>query len=91
MGMRARNSGVQDIFIGGVPVRSRQYSDDQLYELNVALESLCQRHNFIYIDNSEITLRHLSDGVHLNTAGTKILANNYLEAIRVHYGGWFEW
>ena len=89
IGIRAKNSGAKDIFIGSVPTRSRQYTNEQLHELNSALQSLCCKNKFVFIDNSEITLRHLSDGVHMNREGTKILANNYLEAIRVHYGGWY--
>ena len=63
-------------------MRSRQFGNEQLHQLNDDLKSLCQRHNFEYIDNSKITLRHLYDGVHLNTQGTTILADNYLEALR---------
>ena len=88
IGRVAKKLGVSDIFIGGVPVRSRQYSDEKLHELNSALRSLCQQQSFVFIDNTELTVRHLSDGVHLNKEGTSILANNYLDALRVHYGGW---
>ena len=35
--------------------------------------------NFVYIDNSNINyVDHLGDEVHLNSDGSKILANNYL-------------
>ena len=88
IGIRAKKLGINDIFIGGVPVRRRQYSHELLHKLNSSLRTLCEQHDFIYIDNSGITERHLFDGVHLNPDGTKILANNYLDAIRVHYGGW---
>ena len=88
IGLTAQKFGVRDIFIGSVPVRRRQFRNEQLHKLNAAIQSLCQQHRFIYIDNNEITVNHLFDGVHLNTEGTKILANNYLDAIHVHYGGW---
>ena len=88
IGLRAQKSGVRDIFVGSVPVRRRQFRNELLNKLNTAIQSLCHQHKFIYIDNNEISVNHLFDGVHLNTEGTKILANNYLDAIRMHYGGW---
>ena len=86
IGIRAKTSGTNDIFIGSVPARSRQYDDEQLNELNYALRTLCRRHEFVFIDNKDITVRHLLDGVHLNKEGTSILANNYLDALRDYYG-----
>ena len=88
IGIRAKSAGTNDIFIGGVPVRSLQYDNEQLSQLNFAIRSLCRRHEFVFIDNKDITMGHLSDGVHLNIKGTRILANNYLDALRNYYGGW---
>ena len=85
IGIVAKKMGAKDIFIGGVPVRSRQYSNQKLNELNFALQSRCQEQNFIFIANTDLTVQHLSDGVHLNNMGTKILANNYLDALREYY------
>ena len=87
IGIRAKNMGIRDIFIGGVPIRRRQYSKEQLHELNSALRLLCLKNNFVFIDKNEITEYHLSDGVHPNHEGTKILANNYLDSMREYYGG----
>ena len=83
---KAKDSGVQDIFIGGIPIRSRQFTKKRWHELNNALQSLCNIHNFVYIDNSDIKLDHLYDGVHLKDEGTVILADNYLKALRLKYG-----
>jgi hypothetical protein len=88
IGTISKKMGASDIFIGGIPVRSRQYSSQKLQELNFVLRSLCQQQSFVFIDNTELAVQHLSDGVHLNKEGTSILANNYLDALRVYYGGW---
>ena len=83
---KAKISGVKDISIGGVTVRSKQFSQERLHVLNNALQSLCKFHNFIYIDNSDIKVHHLYDGVHLKDEGITILADNYLKALRLKYG-----
>ena len=81
--IKAKQSGVRDVLIGSVPVRSRQFSMKRWHELNNALFSLCQDNNFVYIDNGKIKVDHLHDGVHLTNEGTVILADNYLEALRL--------
>ena len=86
IGNVARKMGANDIFIGGVPLRSRQYTNEKLHELNSVIRSICQQQNFVFIDNTELSVQHLSDGVHLNKVGTGILANNYLDALRLYYG-----
>ena len=83
---KAKTSGVKDIFVGGVTVRSKQFTKERLQVLNTALQSLCKFHNFIFIDNSDIKVHHLYDGVHLNNEGISILADNYLKALRLKYG-----
>ena len=89
IGIKARNLGIQEIFIGGVPTRRDQFRHEDLHELNHAISTLCRQHGFVFIDNREIGMGHLYDGVHLNTAGTTILASNYLEALRVKYRGYY--
>ena len=83
---KAKTSGVKDIFIGGVTVRSKQFTQERLHVLNNALRSLCKFHNFTFIDNSDIEIHHLYDGVHLKDDGVTILADNYLNALRLKYG-----
>ena len=85
--IKAKNSGVSDVFIGSVPTRSKQFTKERLEVLNTGLQTLCQFYNFVYIDNSRITVDHLYDGVHLKREGTEILADNYLKALRRKYGG----
>ena len=87
IGIKARNSGAENVFIGSVPIRREQFNTEDLYELNHAIWTLCCQHGFVFVDNSKIGLSHLYDGVHLNNAGTTILASNYLEALRAKYRG----
>ena len=87
--IRAKTAGVRDIFVGGITVRNRQFVYEQLQNLNNILKSLCEQNNFVFIDNSAITTRHLYfDGVHLNNDGTRILADNYLQALQAKYRCW---
>ena len=73
------------MFIGGVITRKVFYMQKRCEELNKVLENLCKINNFIFIDNSNIHTGHLYDGVHLNDEGTSILANNYLDALKIEY------
>ncbi len=82
MGIQSKNAGAADVFIGGVTIRGRANLKPSWHELNKQLKSLCIQHNFNFIDNSDITPEHLYDGVHLNKDGTRMLADNYLDALR---------
>ena len=50
-------------------------------ELNRLLKEMCYDLGFIFIDNDNIMLEHLYDGVHLNHDGSDILAINFLHAL----------
>ena len=53
-------------------------------DANDLLKSIAKRNGWAFIDNKNITLDHLvSDGVHLNTIGVRLLANNIIQ----HIGG----
>lgn len=75
---------VQNILISGVTTRRAHFLQQRCNELNNILKGLCKSHNLIYIDNSAIKVEHLYDGVHLNDDGTKILADNYLNHLKLH-------
>ena len=79
---------MEKVFIGGVPVRRYQYTWGRCRDVNGKLKELCRRNDFVFIDNSNITHNeHLEfDGVHLNEAGDRILANNYLDSLRKELG-----
>ena len=76
-GQICKDKGIETVFIGGVPVRSYEYTWERCEQLNEELKDLCRHYNFVFIDNSEISHKeHLRfDGVHLNEAGDRVLAN----------------
>ena len=78
-GLICRERGADTVFIAGVTVRKWEYTWERCRLLNGKLKEMCRRNNFVFIDNSNINyVDHLSDKVHLNSEGSKILANNYL-------------
>ena len=85
-GQTCREHNVKTVFIGGVTVRQQQYTWERCKQLNVMLQDLCKKHQFIYVDNSNITVNELSDGTHLNEKGTIIMANNFLDTFNKEFG-----
>ena len=77
-GVICRNFGVQKVCVGGVTIRKQFYTRQRCRELNVHLAEMCKIHGFVFIDNSDIELEHLYDGVHLNEEGSNKLYENYL-------------
>ena len=86
-GLVCKEFGVQDILIGGVTTRNTNFLKKRCSDLNEILVNLCSSHGFTFIDNSSITPEeHMYDGQHLNSKGTSLLSNNYLEALYdVHF------
>jgi hypothetical protein len=53
-------------------------------KVNVHLKSLCSKNSIGYIDNNLITEKHLNgSGIHLNYNGTALLANNFINSIKL--------
>ena len=42
---------------------------------------MCKSHGFKFIDNRNISISHLYDGVHIGKPGSNILMENYLRAL----------
>ena len=85
-GETCKYHGVENVFISGVPIRSRRYVQKRVHELNGILQDMCVQKGFMYIDNSNINTTHLlDDGVHLSYDGTIVLANNYLNCLNSLY------
>ena len=74
-----KRHGVRDIYIGGVV--TRKGLQKRIFELNDILKEKCRLRGFNFIDNENIFIAHLYDGVHLNAHGSNILKNNYLSAL----------
>ena len=89
-GLICKERGAKTVFIAGVTDRRYDYVRERCEPLNAELKEMCRLNNFIFIDNSNILAsEHLYDRVHLNDAGTKILADNYLFHLRrAHQGTW---
>ena len=85
---KARSSGTKEVFIGGVPMRASLAFRDGCNQLNNRLAALSVAHGYIFIDNAELLGSHTYDGVHLDDTGTKILADNYLRALRIRLNGY---
>ena len=80
-GKICKERGASDVFIAGVTIRKYEYTWDRCKLLNWELRELCLINGFTFIDNSNISLSHLCDDVHLNDPGTTVLANNYLNSL----------
>ena len=81
-GLICRKQGADTVFIAGVTVRRHEYTWERCRLLNQELKELCKKNNFVFIDNTNINVDHLCDGVHLNEDGDSMLANNYLGHFR---------
>ena len=80
-GLACKQFSTQHVLIGGVTVRKSEFEKKRAAEINEALEGQCKLNNFNFINNSAIREEHLYDGIHLNKDGSKILADNYLQAL----------
>ena len=78
-GETCRRYGAKRIFIGGVT--SRKGLQRECFALNDEIKKKCARHGFTFIDNSNISVTHLTDGVHLSDCGSEILKRNFLDAL----------
>ena len=85
-GLKCRTYGVQNILIGSVTTRKGAFIKKNCEALNNILEGLCKKHKFGFINNDLIKEEHLYDGVHLNDEGSRILAENYLDALWIVNG-----
>ena len=72
--------GVNTVYVSSIPLRKGK--EQEVNDVNNFLRANTFMHDFILIDNSNITLSHIyRDNVHLNFNGTRIIANNFIRAI----------
>ena len=71
------------IFNSGI-TRQAKYSnsDVNVQQLNNILYDICEKNNFHFIDNSNITVDDLNSGLHLNKRGSAKLACNFRDCIK---------
>ena len=80
IGLQARNSGTQKIYISGLLTMTGTYMRNVIHRINLLLQDRCIKEGFIFIDNTDITVAHLSkDGLHPNFYGSIILKMNVLK------------
>ena len=80
IGRSATQVGTKKVFISSILVRSRNQYTYTITRVNNLLEKMCNEQGFIFLDNSDITNRHISrDGLHPNKYGCTILKMNILK------------
>ena len=74
------NNGVNDVYVAGLTARP-QY-EEKINQINKILKRNASLHNYEFIDNCDISVKHLRvDKLHLNHEGKILLANNFLKAL----------
>ena len=75
----ARNEEVREVFISGLMKRRGFQYSDIISQINLILRLWCMRENFYFIDNDNIQLDDLCDGLHLNHRGNAKFIKNLLQ------------
>ena len=79
IGRAAREQGATKIYISGILNRRGYPYREAVHRGNDLFCMACVAEDFVYLDQSEITLNHISqDGVHPNHYGSAILKFNIL-------------
>ena len=66
------------MFISSLICRQHGFYNKRVADVNSILQIICWENGLGFIDNSNIGVEKLADGLHLNYMGTKDLANNYI-------------
>ena len=80
-GIQARKDGVRIVLVSSLIVRRGKFWNRRVSNINSILNELCHQNNFIFINNQNINLSHLEDGLHLTDEGLSILKDNFLRAL----------
>ena len=84
-GFRGGKSHENEILVSSLVARGDRWNE-HVSQVNNILKARCHREGFPFIDNSNIDPAfHLNrSNLHLNSEGTRMLANNFLKALG-HY------
>ena len=85
LGKKCNENGVNTVLISSV-IKQRKgiRTQARINEINDLLKTKCSEMGFIFVDNSNVNMKHLSDdGLHLNYSGTCQLANNILRKVNM--------
>jgi hypothetical protein len=78
-GITCKNHGASKVIIASVLPRTDFHCQIKRVQVNKLLKDLCAIHNFIFMNNGNMSLSHVSyDGVHLNNSGSEQLLSNLL-------------
>ena len=74
-----------DVMVSGIVFRNdSQALNDKGKAVNLILKIECEAYNMLFIDQSNIQQQHLNGSkLHLNYKGTVMLANNFLNYIKI--------
>ena len=70
-----------EVIVSGIIVRNDPNNKKGI-DINKFLKLKCSENSFLYCDNSNISRNCLNgSGLHLNSKGTVLLANNFLDCL----------
>ena len=75
----ARTAGTKNIFISGLMKRKGLQYAEIINEVNLRLREKCLIEDFYFLDNDNINLSDLCDGLHLNQWGNRKFIKNLLQ------------
>ena len=80
--MKFSKANINEILVSS-EVPRRDSLNGKGRQVNNILQKLCVENNFVYVshDNIKPRLHYNYGGIHLNTAGNKILAENFIPAL----------
>ena len=82
IGRAAKQVGAKKIYVSGLLVRRGQHYRNAITAVNELLYMACIAENFIFMDQEDITLAHIStDGVHPNFYGSTLLKMKLLSVL----------
>ena len=77
------DQGAKRVFILSILIRRGAQYRDAVYRVNDLLYMACLAENFVFMDQRDVTLAHISsDGIHPNYYGATILKMNILSVFR---------
>ena len=74
----AKAAGVQEVFISSIMKRRGKQYMNIINDINIILQLKCLDKGYHFVDNSNISLYDLSDGLHLNPYGNIKFMGNLL-------------
>ena len=73
--------GIKEVYISGLTFTTKMDPDTQ-EKVNNLIIKLCEDEGYRFINNGNITGRHLfKDGLHLLESGKCVLANNFISSL----------